>query len=135
MVLNLHVAKEKMKRLLFIFTISLFSTMLMAQTVDNLTTAVKMGNAGELSKLFNSSVEIIINGEDKVYTKPQAQMVMSEFFKKHPPVDFNIAHNSQREDSRFLIGNLNTKNNKKYRIIFLLRNKGDKTLIHQIRIQ
>lgn len=109
--------------------------MLNAQTVDNLTSAVKMGNATQLSKLFNSSVEIIINGEDKVYTKPQAQMVMSEFFKKNAPVDFEIAHDSKREDSLFLIGNLKTRDNKTFRIIFLLREKNKATLIHQIRIQ
>ena len=124
-----------MKQILIILTLVISGTVLKAQTVDNLTTAVKMGNAEQLSQLFNSSVEIIINSNDKVYTKPQAQMVMSEFFKKNPPVSFSIAHDSKREDSRFLIGNLNTKNEKTYRIIFLLRDKGNTALIHQIRIQ
>ncbi|MFB6318964.1 DUF4783 domain-containing protein [Saccharicrinis sp. FJH54] len=124
-----------MKHILIILTLMLYGTMLNAQTVDNLTSAVKMGNAGQLSQLFNSSVEIIINNDDKMYTKAQAQMVMSDFFKKNPPTDFNIAHDSTREDARFLIGNLTTKSNKTYRIIFLLRDKGSTTLIHQIRIQ
>ncbi|MFB6342258.1 DUF4783 domain-containing protein [Saccharicrinis sp. FJH2] len=124
-----------MKQILIILTLVLSATLLKAQTVDNLTSAIKMGSAGQLSQLFNSSVEIVINDDDKMYTKPQAQMVMSEFFKKNPPVDFNIAYDSTREDARYLIGNLTTKNNKTYRITFLLRGKGSTTLIHQIRIK
>ena len=124
-----------MKQILIMLTLVLSGTLLKAQTVDNLTSAVKIGNAAQLSQMFNSSVEIIIDGDDKLYTKPQAQMVMSEFFKKNPPVDFNVAYDSTREDARYLIGNLTTKNNKTFRITFLLRGKDNTTLIHQIRIK
>ena len=124
-----------MKQALIICLGLLLFTSVKAQTVDNLSAAVKMGNANQLAQLFNSSVEIIVDGNDKVYTKSQAQMVMGDFFKKNPAIDFSIAHNSQREDSQFLIGNYTTKNNKSFRIIFLLRNKDSKNLIHQIRIQ
>lgn len=124
-----------MKRALIIFLGLLLFTSVNAQTVDILSAAIKMGNANQLSQLFNSSVEIIVGGNDKVYTKSQAQMVMGDFFKKNPAIDFSIVHNSQRKDSQFLIGNYITKNNKTFRIIFLLRNKDSKNLIHQIRIQ
>lgn len=124
-----------MKKLIFFFAL-IFTVASHAQDItDNLTSSVKMGNASQLSELFNESIEIIIDNNDQIYTRQQAQMVMNDFFKKNPPSDFNIAHNSQRDGSRFLIGNYNTRDGKSLRIIFLLREKDGKNLVHQIRIQ
>lgn len=139
LVLNLHSQcrlfnKPVMKQLILVAFIFIAYS-LQAQIVDNISSAVKMGNASELSNYYNSTVEIIIDGADKVYTKSQAQMVMNDFFKKNPPKDFEIAHKSKREDSQFLIGDLKTVTDKNYRVIFLLREGSGRTLIHQIRIQ
>lgn len=100
-----------------------------------ITSAVSLGSAEKLAIQFNNSVEIILPGSDKVYTKSQGQMVMKDFFKKNQPTKFTILHKGSRENSQFFIGTLETKEAKTYRITFLLKENNKKQLISQIRIQ
>jgi len=54
--------------------------------------AIKTGNAKEVTKFFNGSVDMNLNGEASTYSKAQAEFVLRDFFKKFPASDFRIQH-------------------------------------------
>src|SRR6187402_630305 len=53
---------------------------------------LKTGNAKEVSQYLSQSVDISVDGNLNTYSKAQAEFVLRDFFKKHPPTDFSILH-------------------------------------------
>ena len=78
--------------------------------------------------LFRS--ELVIQREDNVYSKEQVSVIMNSFFKRNVPSQFTIVHQGMRDNSQFVIGNLQT-NNGTYRIYLLIKHN----LIYQLRIE
>jgi hypothetical protein len=101
---------------------------------DGIITAIKEGKASELAKYFNNNVELALSDIDDMYSKNQAELIIKDFFKDHPPTSFNILHKGGKETSRYAIGNLTTSNGK-FRITILIKIKEDKSLINQLRIE
>jgi hypothetical protein len=101
---------------------------------DVIITAIKEGNASELAKYFNNNVELALSDIDDMYSKNQAELIIEDFFKNHPPTGFDILHKGGKETSRYAIGNLTTSNGK-FRITILIKIQEDKSLINQLRIE
>ncbi|MDD2634160.1 MAG: DUF4783 domain-containing protein [Bacteroidales bacterium] len=97
--------------------------------------AMKVGNAVELSKHFNSSVELVILDKEDVYSKQQAEQILKGFFDKNKSKSFSLLHQGGKEGAQYAIGNLITANGKTYRVYFLVKESAGKPLIHQMRIE
>jgi len=59
---------------------------------DEIALSIKAGSSKELSSFFESNVELNINGNEGDYSKNQAELIIRDFFKKFPPLDFEIVH-------------------------------------------
>ncbi len=95
--------------------------------------AIKAGNAAELSKYMNSTVEILLLDKEDFYKKNVAEAILTDFFNTYQTKDFVISHQGGRNDAQYAIGNLKTvKGN--FRVYFLLKKVDQQLLIHQIRI-
>ena len=128
-----------MKTLRTILIISLFivSQAFTAFTGDipkEIFLSLKTGNYDELSKYFNSSVELVILDNENVYSKAQAKQIMKKFYTNHKPSAFTKLHEGGKEGSKYVIGNLSTSTGK-YRVYFLIKSKNGKALIHELRIE
>jgi len=112
------------------------SSVLFAQKdiTDGVSSAIKSGNSSELSKYFNSNVELSILDKEDVYSKVQAELILKDFFSKNQPILFSVLHKGGKDGSKFAIGNLKT-NTGLYRIYFLMKGTADNLLIHQLRIE
>jgi hypothetical protein len=85
-----------MKKLLYIglllFIVFSFtqarSTNSTSSSIDGIVSVFQLGSSKELAKYFDSGIDININGNQGDYSKNQAELVMRDFFKKFPPVDF-----------------------------------------------
>ncbi len=97
--------------------------------------AMKAGNVVEISKHFNSSVELVILDKEDIYSKQQAEQILKSFFAKNKIKNFSLLHQGGKESAQYAIGNLETLNNKSYRVYFLVKESGGKPLIHQMRIE
>ena len=96
--------------------------------------AFKTGNAPELSKYLNSTIQILLLGKEDFYKKNVAETILRDFFKEYKVKDFVVRHQGSSTDALYAIGNLNTgKGN--FRVYFLLKKVGNELLIHQIRIE
>lgn len=101
---------------------------------DSIIFSMKVGNAEELSKHFNTSIELVILDQEDVYSKQQAKQIVSNFFVKHKVKSFKILHQGGKDESQYAIGTLETENGD-FRVYFLVKQKNDKAYIHQLRIE
>jgi hypothetical protein len=96
--------------------------------------AFRAGNAAELSKFMNSTVEILLLDKEDFYKKNVAETILKDFFESHPAKDFIIRHQGARNDAQYAIGNLITENGE-FRVYILLKKVEQELLIHIIRIE
>lgn len=92
------------------------------------------GNLKSLSPYLNNTIELTIDGNEDVYSKAQAEIILRDFFKKNPPNRFIILHEGGKENSKYAIGRLITAN-QNFRITLLLKQDNDNYYIHQLRIE
>jgi hypothetical protein len=96
--------------------------------------AFKVGSAEELARYFNNTIELVIIDKEDVYSKIQAQQIVDNFFVEHYPKSFEFIHQGGKEESKFAIGKLVTFNGT-FRVTLLIKEKNEKALIHQLRIE
>lgn len=105
-----------------------------SQVPEEIILSLKSGNAKVLSGYFNQNVELVLLDSDNVYSKAQAQQIVSDFFSTNPPKSFLVIHQGGKEGAKYVIGNLGTKNDR-FRVYFLLKKSDGKDYIHQLRIE
>ena len=94
--------------------------------------ALKTGNAKEVVKFFNTSVDMDIEGTVDTYSKAQAEFVLRDFFKKHPPAEFNIVHTgSSKGGLQYAIGRY-VSNGENYNVMLRVKEVDKVNLIHEI---
>ena len=101
---------------------------------EGISIAIRAGNAAELSKYLNSTVEILLLQKEDFYRKNVAETILRDFFNEYKTRSFTIRHQGARNDAQYAIGNLRTEKGD-FRVYFLLKTVGREQLIHQIRIE
>jgi hypothetical protein len=101
---------------------------------NGITIAFKAGNAAELSKYMNSTIELLLLEKEDFYKKNAAEAILNDFFTEYPARDFSIRHQGAKNDAQYAIGNLKTDKGD-FRVYFLLKKVDQELLIHQIRIE
>jgi hypothetical protein len=96
--------------------------------------AIKAGNASELSKYMNSTIELLLLDKEDFYKKNVAETILKDFFAEYQTKDFTIRHQGAKNDAQYAIGNLKTEKGD-FRVYFLLKKVDQELLIHQIRIE
>ena len=96
--------------------------------------ALKAGNAAELSKYMNSTIELLLLDKEDFYKKSVAETILKDFFTEYQTKDFIVRHQGAKNDAQYAIGNLKTEKGD-FRVYFLLKKVDQELLIHQIRIE
>ncbi len=96
--------------------------------------AIKAGNASELSKYMNSTIELLLLDKEDFYKKNVAETILNDFFTEYHTKDFNIMHQGAKNDAQYAIGNLKTERGN-FRVYILLKKVNQELLIHVIRIE
>jgi hypothetical protein len=81
--------------------------------VNDLSEHFKTGSSKSLAKYFGAGIEFNMNGKTAAYSPKQAEIVMREFFKKNPPLSFEIVSKGGITDqvSYFLANYQSSKHN------------------------
>jgi hypothetical protein len=111
------------------------SAILRAQNIKlpaDIVTALETGNSKEISKRFNSSVELILNQNQDVYGKSQAEKILKGFFETNgPSFKYMDLHSSGKDSSHCnFIGQLHTSRGI-YRVYIYIKNQQ----IYQMRLE
>jgi len=119
-----------------IFTIGSLAFITQDQTKipSGISLAIKAGNATELSKYMNSTVELLLLDKEDFYKKVVAETILKDFFNEYHTKDFIIRHQGARNDAQYAIGNLETEKGN-FRVYILLKKVNQELLIHIIRIE
>jgi hypothetical protein len=107
-----------------------------AQTSDEILNsskaALKAGSSKDFSLYFGDLVDLGLLGEKSSYSKSHAQVLLKDFFKKYPPVDFQYIHQgSSKEGLKFVIGKY-TYDGGSFRVYLLIKQFSGKYLIDTI---
>lgn len=110
--------------LLLMITI-LYGTSFQDETVREIGIAMKAGSSKELIKFCNNTVEIKIDGKSSNYGKNQAEVILKDFFARHPSEGFSYIHQgSSPEGLKYTIGKY-THENGAYRVVMFIKKIGD----------
>lgn len=96
--------------------------------------AFKAGNAAELAKFMNSTVEVLLLDKEDFYKRNVAETILRDFFNNYQVRDFIIRHQGAKNENHYAIGSLKTGKGD-FRVYFLLKRVGKELLIHLIRIE
>lgn len=123
-----------MKRLLLSLTILAFTASYTMLSLTDVINAMRSGDAREIAKYLDTTVEISIAEKSNSYSKGQAEAVLRDFFSAHQIKKFEVLHKSESSASQYCIGNLVT-NTDTFRTTIYLKQKGDKQLIQELRFE
>ncbi len=124
-----------MKRFFTLLFLSLtlfsFSTRL---GIEEVVASLKSGNASQIARYFDNTVEITLPEKTNSYSKSQAEVILRDFFNNNAIKDFQVLHRGDQGGSQYCIGKLITKNHA-YRTTFFMKQKGDKQVLQDIRFE
>ncbi|MFN8247731.1 MAG: DUF4783 domain-containing protein [Ferruginibacter sp.] len=118
--------------LLSIFTV--LSSFSLFSNIDEIVAALKDGNATEIAKYFDNTVEITLPDKSNSYSKSQAEVILRDFFNNNPVKSFTVIHKGENSGSQFCIGNLVTKN-ATYRTTVFMKLKANRQILQEIRFE
>ena len=67
--------------------------------IDPIITAIQGGSSSELARFFNPTISLNINGQQGEYSRNQAEIVLKDFFKKNPPLEFSLVFKNENQNS------------------------------------
>ncbi|MBL7708936.1 MAG: DUF4783 domain-containing protein [Chitinophagaceae bacterium] len=111
-----------------------FSSFTTQNTIDNVISALRSGNASELSKYFDDNVELTLPDKSDSYSKAQAQQIVRDFFSNNNVKGFDLKHKGDSPGGHFCIGTLQTGAGN-FRTNVFLKSKNGREVIKEIRFQ
>ena len=128
-----------MKKALGLFLTVMVVSVSFAARIDiyeNIGNAIKMGSAEEISRYFNTNVDLTIGNQEEVYSRVQAEQILKDFFVKNTPRSFTLIHQGlSKEGAKYAIGNLTTQQGNNYRIYFFIKQTGRNEFIQELRFE
>lgn len=123
-----------MKKLLFAIIIFTAFSSFVSISSKEIIDAIKSGNAAEVAKYFDNTVEITLPGTNGSYSKSKAELVLRDFFAQNAVKSFQVIHQSENAGSQFCIGNLITSTGS-FRTTIYMKQTGSKELIQELRFE
>jgi Domain of unknown function (DUF4783) len=120
------------------FTLIITTVLLLSFTlflsIDEVVNALKKGDAAQIARYFDNTVEITMPDKSNNYSKNQAEIVLRDFFTTNGVKNFEVNHKGENGGSQFCIGILGTKNGS-FRTTVFMKQKNDKLVLQEIRFE
>lgn len=115
-----------------ILALQVFASKGQSEVIDQVKQTIKAGSAKELSKYLFQTVDVTIEGKVQSYSKAQAEFVFRDFFRQHPPSEFNIIHQgSSKGGQPFAIGQYKS-GDETYRVFMKIKVFNKQQFLHEI---
>lgn len=112
----------------------LLSSFALMVNINEVVSALKTGNATQMAKFFDNTIEISMPDKSNSYSKTQAEIILKDFFTNNPVKSFTIIHKGENAGSQYCIGTLVTKNGD-FRTTVFMKQKGTAQLLQEIRFE
>lgn len=103
-------------------------------SIDEVVNAMKSGNASQVARFFDNSVEISMPDKSNNFSKTQAEIVLKDFFANNPVKGFEVIHKGENAGSQYCIGTLLTKNGA-FRTTIFMKQKGTLQVLQELRFE
>ncbi len=87
-----------------VLLLSTFRAQTAEQTLSQIEQGLRKGEVALLVPYLHDPLEIAISGKAKMYSRTQAEYVLRDFFKVHPPKGFTFMHRGRSENVLYAIG-------------------------------
>ena len=115
-----------------ILTLQVFGAKGQSDVIYQVRETIKAGSAKELSRFLFQTVDVTIEGKVQSYSKAQAEFVFRDFFRQHPPSEFNIIHQgSSKGGQPFAIGQYKSAD-ETFRVFMKVKSINNQQLVHEI---
>ena len=102
--------------------------------MEDVVVALKSGNATNLSRYFDSRIDLTLPDKSDNYSRTQAEMILRNFFINAAVRNFEIKYKGDNNGARYCIGTLKTKSGD-YRTRLFMKNRGDKQVVQEIAFE
>lgn len=120
---------------LVLATLSLFfASFTPMYSIEEVVTAMRSGNANQLSRYFDDRIDIQLPSKSDNYSRTQAEMILKDFFSSNEVKNFQVKHKGENNGAQFCIGLLQTRNGN-YRTKLYMKQKGDRQVLQEIGFQ
>ena len=126
-----------MKKIVTLLGAALFVVLSSFQTkggFDDVISALRSGNATELSKYVDNNIELSLPSKTDNYSRQQAAVILQDFFSNSGVKDFEVKHKGDNGGSQFGIGTLVTRSGS-YRTTIFMTEKNGKLFVKGLRFQ
>jgi hypothetical protein len=127
-----------MKRIILAMLFTLSGTMALADIYDDVIQAFQSGNAGNIVRFFDNTIDLSLEGlaEEDIYPRVKGEQLIREFFTKHPVKSFSIIHKgSSKEGTKFGIASLVTTDGLSYRVNFMIKSSSGQNFLQSLKIE
>lgn len=126
-----------MKKIILAPLFILLSLFCMARLdiINDVSQAIRSGNAHEIAKYFSSNVDLTILSEEEIYSKAQAEQVLQDFLNKNTPRSFTLLHQGSKPGAKYAIGTYINTQGVSYRVYFFIKQSGTSELIQDLRFE
>ena len=101
---------------------------------EDISVALRAGNAKELTVFFNKTIDLNIPNNEGIFSKVQAELILKEFFDHYTASSFTILHQgSSKDGAKYSIGNLVTDKGM-FRVYYYMKKVGESYLIFELSL-
>ena len=101
---------------------------------DDITVAMRAGNAKELSVFFNKNIDLNIPNNEGIFSKAQAELIVKDFFDHYTSSSFTILHQgSSKDGAKYSIGSLVTDKGM-FRVYYYMKKVEENYLIFELNL-
>ncbi|MDR0668265.1 MAG: DUF4783 domain-containing protein [Prevotellaceae bacterium] len=101
---------------------------------DQIAKQLAAGDVEALSESFSTTVELDLLGDEGMYSKAQATLVLKQFFERYTPKTFSFKHCSDKQSVKYAVGVLHTRDGTTFRVTVFVKEDGDLKM-QQLRIE
>jgi hypothetical protein len=112
----------------------LFASYKPVYSIEEVVTAMRSGDANQLSRYFDDRIDIQLPSKSENYSRSQAEMILKDFFSSNSVKNFQVKHTGENNGAQFCIGLLQTKNGN-YRTKLYMKQKGERQVLQEIGFQ
>jgi len=115
--------------------ISTVSHISVADPIDKIAELIRQRNIHEMAKSFAGNVEVTILGDENVYSKAQAEVIIDKFFSQNLPRAVKMLHRvNSNPKYRFGVLIVNTSNGT-YRVAVTLKETEGNLALIEFRVE
>jgi hypothetical protein len=101
---------------------------------NSLERSIREGQEKKILQHAGDKLLLELEHVESVYSKPQAEQILRDFFDKNKPAEFEVSFKGTNKNNYAMIGTLVTDKTKKFRVSIRLKESGNTFVLEKLSI-